>query len=103
MAGVSTKARQLVSLTASDKGVPLEGSVRALMERCFGTGLDHVRLHFSPQSDAANRALGSLAFAVDHHICFRAGWGEGQGTLFTRVLAHEIAHTIQKRLGIRDR
>jgi hypothetical protein len=95
--------RQLVSAATSDIGLQLEGQTRALMEHCFETKLDHVRLHFSEASGEANRAFGSLAFAVDGHICLLPEFETSGGEAYTRVLAHEIAHVIQKKLGIGDR
>jgi len=40
-----------------------------------------------------------VAFTIDHHICLRPGFGDSEGQDYTRVLAHEIAHAVQKRLG----
>jgi hypothetical protein len=58
-----------------------------------------VRLHFSPASEAANDALGSLAFAIDGHICFRPGFDAALGMPFRYLLAHELTHVMQKRRG----
>jgi hypothetical protein len=94
--------RELVSAATLDRGVRLRGELRDRMEYCFGTCLGDVRLHFSEGSRIANERLGSLAFAVDGHVCFRPGFDESLGSAFTAVLAHEMAHVVQKRLRGND-
>jgi hypothetical protein len=68
------------------------------MEECLQTSLRDVSLHFSPASRAANELLGSLAFAVDGHICFRE-YFDPSSRFFSYLLAHETAHVVQKRRG----
>jgi len=80
----------------------MTGELRDRMEYCFGTRLADVRLHSSRESGAANHHLGSLAFAVDGHICFRPGFDESCELDFPAVLAHEMAHVVQKRLRSYD-
>lgn len=87
----------LIEGAISDPGVPISGYHRTLMEDCFQETLSDVRLHFSPAGEVANRALGSLAFAVDGHICFRPEIDPDQGDAFTYLLAHEVSHILQKR------
>lgn len=96
---VHPDARLLVSAAISDSGARMDNRTRALMEHCFGTDLSHIRLHFSDSSGDANRAFGSLAFNIDRHVCFRPGFDAEKGDAFNRVLAHEIAHAVQRERG----
>src|ERR1700678_2069073 len=90
---------QLISAAAAEPGAAIDALHRSLMEDCFQSSFRDVRLHFSPASQAANDALGSLAFAIDGHIFFRPGFDASPGTSFTYLLAHELTHVMQKRRG----
>jgi hypothetical protein len=90
--------RSLISSATAEAGRPLEAQHRSTMEECLQTSLRDVRLHLSPASRIANEALGSLAFAVDNHICFRCDF-DPFDPLFANLLAHEAVHVAQKRLG----
>ncbi len=90
---------EVVFATTSDAGVAIDRSMRTLMERLFGTDLGHVRLHCSAETLKANRALGSVAFTVGRHIGLRPGFVDDSGPAFPYILAHELAHVIQKERG----
>lgn len=103
MCEILAMARQLVLDAARSHGVRLNGRTREFMEDGFGVRLDDVSLHFSEASRQANYCLGSLAFTVDRHICFQPGFDESCGLNFVRVLAHEVAHLVQKHKGKESR
>jgi Domain of unknown function (DUF4157) len=86
----------IAQAAAADPGSGLDSPLRSMMEDGFGVNLHHVRLHSTPESLAANRALRSLAFVVDGHICLRPGFDASLGPIFPCVLAHELAHVMQK-------
>ena len=86
----------IVQAATADPGSGFDSSLRSMMEDGFGVNLRHVRLHSTPESLAANRALRSLAFVVDGHICLRPGFDASLGPIFPCVLAHELAHVMQK-------
>jgi hypothetical protein len=90
---------ELVSAAIADAGCPIDDPVRIHMENLFGINLQYVRLHRSEASLAANHALGSLAFAVDGHICMRPDFDANVGPMYRKVLAHELVHVLQKELG----
>ena len=90
---------QLISAATSDCGISIDAAHRSLMEDCFQTSFRDLRLHFSLASQVANDALGSLAFTVDDHICFRPGFDACPGAPYTYLLAHELTHVMQKRRG----
>ena len=89
---------QPLSAVLSDPGEPLTGPTLDLMQSCFSANFRNVRLHRTLASDSANRAIGSFAFTIHEHIGLRAGLDESHGALFNYVLAHELAHVLQKRL-----
>lgn len=78
-------------------GRPLEAPLRSDMAQRFGTSLDHVRLHTDAGADEASRALGARAFTKDQDIYFGRGEYRPASTRGRRLLAHELAHTIQQR------
>src|SRR5882757_3343516 len=89
--------KQLIAAAIADRGTSIDAHQRSLMEDCFETSFRDVRLHFSSASQAANNALGSLAFTVGDHIRFRPGFDSSLGAAFTYLLAHELSHVMQKR------
>jgi hypothetical protein len=89
----------MVRAATADQGSVLDSQLRSTMEEGFGMSLGHVRLHRTQESLAANRALGSLAFAVDGHICLRPGFDASLGPIFPYLLGHELVHVMQKGRG----
>lgn len=84
---------------ATGPGLPLDCATRGRLERLFGEDLSDVLVHRSPAVDAMNAASGSLAFAVANHVCIASHLDRGHGRMFDFVVAHEVAHVLQKRRG----
>jgi len=77
-------------------GDPLPQGTRADMESRFGRDLSAVRVHTGPDAaDAAQRA-GAAAFTIGTDIVFGHNADAGDGGAGRRVLAHELAHTLQQ-------
>ena len=80
-------------------GRPMNRTTRASMEQSFGADLSEVRVHTSSGSVQAAHDINAKAFTSGQDIHF----GEGQYQPGTRqgqkLLAHELAHTIQQRSG----
>jgi hypothetical protein len=77
-------------------GQPLDAASRAYFEPRFGHDFSQVRVHADEQAAASARALGALAFTAGRHVVFGTG-SYGHGTEAGRkLLAHELAHTIQQ-------
>jgi|GEM_PF-6491572 len=80
-------------------GSPLEGPVRAKMERSMGTEFGAVRVHTGGAAARLSDGLGARAFTVGQDIAFAAGEYRPGSQTGDTLLAHELAHTIQQRSG----
>ncbi|WP_221938229.1 DUF4157 domain-containing protein [Corallococcus sp. Z5C101001] len=77
-------------------GRPLEPAARAAMEGRFGgADFSSVRVHDDARAAESALAVGAHAYAVGSDVVFAAGrYGPGTAT-GDRLLAHELAHTLQ--------
>lgn len=85
---------------AAGHGRPLDRDLRARLESSFGRDLTAVRIHTDAAADRVTRYLGADAVAAGHQIFFRHGRyrpGTAEGL---RLLAHEVAHTVQQASGL---
>jgi hypothetical protein len=80
-------------------GAPLPEGLRRRFERATGTGLGDVRVHTGAASADAATALGARAWVLGRDIHFGAGQFEPATERGARVLAHEVAHTVQQGPG----
>jgi hypothetical protein len=81
-------------------GQPLPRPVQKELEQLTGSDLSEVRVHSDDAADQAARALGANAFTTGQHIYFAAGKYQPHTQRGRRLLAHEVAHTVQQR-GLR--
>ncbi|HWU89534.1 MAG TPA: DUF4157 domain-containing protein [Kofleriaceae bacterium] len=95
-AEIDPDATELVA-RARRGGVLLEDTLRSQLEVALGARLDGVRVHTGPEADAAARALGARAFAISDDVVFRDGAYDPHGRDGQRLIAHEVAHTVQAR------
>ena len=85
-----------VSAILRAPGERLEPRVRAEMETRFAHDFAQVRVHSDPASAASARALDADAYTVGPHVVFAHGrYAPGTAT-GKRLLAHELAHTMQQ-------
>jgi Domain of unknown function (DUF4157) len=78
-------------------GHALEPAVRTEMEQRFGTDFSGVRVHTDAEAARSAMALRSRAYTIGQDIVFGAGrYAPGTDT-GRRLLAHELAHTVQQR------
>ncbi|MGH2370576.1 MAG: DUF4157 domain-containing protein, partial [Chloroflexota bacterium] len=78
-------------------GRPLDPSTRAFFEPSFGHDFGRVRVHDDATSGRAAESVGAWAYTVGQDIYFAPGRWNPTGTAGKRLLAHELAHTIQQR------
>jgi lipoprotein-anchoring transpeptidase ErfK/SrfK len=94
-------APPIVDEVLRSSGRPLDDQTRAHFEPRFGHDFSAVRLHTGARAAESARAIHALAYTVNNDIVFGnseyAPWtASGQ-----RLLAHELAHTIQQRASSR--
>lgn len=89
-------APPIVRDVVASPGQPLDATTRGFFEPRFGHDFSQVRVHAGDDADQSARAVRAHAYTVGSNIVFGAGrfpphTGEGR-----RLLAHELAHTIQQ-------
>lgn len=85
-----------VQHAASESGTPLPADVRGRFEASLGTDLSGVRVHTGTESAAAADGLGARAYTAGQDIHFAAGQYDPASKEGQRLLAHEVAHTVQQ-------
>lgn len=78
------------------KGQPLSESIRNFFEPRFGHGLSSIRVHRDSKSSDSADAVNARAFTTGNHIVFGAGEYKPDTVSGKRLLAHELAHTVQQ-------
>lgn len=78
-------------------GWPLDPAIRAYYELRFGCDLGDVRVHTDVTAAHSARAVGARAYTVGQDIVFGGGRYDPLGAEGRRLMAHELAHTLQQR------
>jgi hypothetical protein len=99
MSSSHANADAAVHTTLGSAGAPLDGATRSFMETRFHHDFSPVRIHSDAAAAASARAVGAHAYTVGQHIVFGAGQGATGSPAGQRLLAHELAHTVQQRQG----
>lgn len=81
----------------SNSGELLPESTRAYFEPRFGQDFSHVRVHQDRQAAESARSVSALAYTVGRDIVFGEGQYAPQTEHGQRLLAHELAHTLQQK------
>jgi hypothetical protein len=74
----------------------MDAATRGFMEPRFGRDFSAVRIHSGATADRAVRDVSATAFTVGSNIAFAQGRYAPQSDSGRRLLAHELAHTIQQ-------
>lgn len=80
-------------------GQPLDRETRVFMEPRFGHDFSHVRVHTDAKAVESARAVNALAYTVGREVVFGAKQYVPGTVSGRRLLAHELAHTIQQSNG----
>lgn len=80
-------------------GQPLDAATRHWMQTRFGHDFGNVRVHLDGASQSAAQALAARAFTVGDHLAFAPGQYQPGSDAGRRLLAHELAHTLQQGRG----
>jgi outer membrane protein OmpA-like peptidoglycan-associated protein len=89
-------ASPLVNRVLSSPGRPLGTSVRAFMEPRLGQDLSQVKVHSDSLSAASAREVSAAAYTVGSHMVFGEGQYNPISQSGSRLIAHEIIHTLQQ-------
>lgn len=81
------------------RGSPLPPDLAAPMGRALGADLDRVRIHTGPEANELSRSVQAVAFTHGSDIYFGAGRYAPGTSSGLRLLAHEVAHTVQPDSG----
>jgi Domain of unknown function (DUF4157) len=76
-------------------GMPLDRGTRAFMEPRFGHDFGNVRVHADARANESTRAVNALAYSVGQDVVFASGQYAPHTQSGLRLLAHELAHTVQ--------
>jgi len=80
-------------------GQALDEDTRGFMESRFGHDFSQVRIHTGGAAAESARSIDALAYTVGSDIVFGAGRYTPSTTSGRRLIAHELAHTIQQGGG----
>ena len=78
-------------------GAPLDDRTRAGFESHLGDSLGDVRVHTGEAADTLARSVAARAFTTGSDIFFAAGEYRPGSSDGDRLLAHEVAHTVQQQ------
>ena len=87
----------------ASSGHALDPHTRGRMEHAFGSDLSSVRVHTGDTAAHLNQELGARAFTLGSDVYFGAGEYRPRTPTGDRLLAHELAHTMQDAPSARRR
>ena len=97
--GIEQPGRQSMAQhegAGADGGAPLPDAVRGKYEKTFNTSLSDVRVHSGKYAATLTNDVGATAYARGNNIFMGAG-KDPQDPANSKLLAHEVAHTVQQR------
>jgi hypothetical protein len=92
-------APRVVGDVVASAGRPLDGATRAAMEARLGHDFSRVRVHTDGEAARSARAVHARAYTVGDHVVFGAGRFAPSTSAGDWLLAHELTHTVQQRIG----
>jgi hypothetical protein len=93
------RAPDVVARALAEPGQPLDHATRSRFEALLGADFGDVRLHNSATAAASAQAIGARAYTVGNKLVFGPGQYAPTGPGGGRLLAHELAHVVQGRVG----
>jgi Domain of unknown function (DUF4157) len=91
-----SEAPPIVHEVLRSPGQPLDAETRAFMEPRFGHDFSRVRVHADARAAESARMVNALAYSVGRDVVFGAGLYAPGTRAGHRLMAHELAHTIQQ-------
>jgi hypothetical protein len=89
-------APPVVHQVLASPGRPLDAAARGRMEAGFGADFSAVRVHDDPRAAESAHAVDAHAYTVGSDIVFASGRYAPGTAAGDRLLAHELAHTLQQ-------
>jgi outer membrane protein OmpA-like peptidoglycan-associated protein len=89
-------APAIVDEGLSSPGRPLDTFTRTFMESRFGHDFSQVQVHENSRAATSANAINAKAYTLGSHIVFATGQYQPEGSAGRRLLAHELAHTVQQ-------
>jgi HNH/Endo VII superfamily nuclease toxin with a HHH motif/Domain of unknown function (DUF4157) len=83
-------------------GSPLQNNTRSDMESSFGADFSGVRVHTGGEAVQMSKDLNAHAFTHGSDVYFNSGKYNPSNTEGSRLLAHELTHTVQQGSGIKN-
>jgi len=77
-------------------GAPMAADVAGFFGRRFGANFGDVRIHTDDKAANLATRLGARAFTYGRHVFFNGGQYNPDSEDGTKLIAHELAHTIQQ-------
>ena len=78
-------------------GQPLPADTRTSMESAMGADFSNVRVHTGSEAVQMSQGINAQAFTHGSDVYFNSGKYNPSDTEGTRLLAHELTHTVQQR------
>lgn len=92
----SMTAPPMVHEVLNSPGQPLDAATRAFFEPRFGHDFGRVRVHVDERAAQSARSVQAAAYTVGQDVVFGASQYAPYDSKGRRLLAHELAHTIQQ-------
>lgn len=77
-------------------GAPMAADVASFFGRRFGANFGDVRIHTDDKAANLSTRLGARAFTYGRHVFFNGGQYNPDSEEGSKLIAHELAHTIQQ-------
>lgn len=90
----------VVQQAIGSSGQPIDGAARRRLERHFGRDFSGIRVHDGSLAAQAAKAVNARAFTVGGDVVFGAGQYAPRSAGGLKLLAHEVAHSIQQQGSI---
>lgn len=95
--GAGGEVPSIVREVLDSPGERLDRTTRSFMESRFRHDFAGVRIHTGPRASESAHAVDALAYTVGRDIVFGAGAYAPSSAAGRRLLAHELAHTLQQQ------
>jgi hypothetical protein len=92
----TVEAPSIVNEVLGTPGQPLDSSTKAFFEPRFGHDLSKIRIHTDDRAARSAQSLTADAYTVGNHVVFGPGRYRPDSLAGGRLLAHELAHTVQQ-------